>query len=248
MRSIYRKRTLKRAGIIFLVVFSLSSAGAAVHGYYKWRECYRAGQKTEQRLQSLECPLYVADMDLYKGMILSEEHVRKEIRYTDQQTDRYISEEDFGKILLTDVKTETCLLDVMLADATPGIRDVFVSEVELPTHLEVNRRVDIRICYGNGEDYTVLADKTIKKMEENEGIVLGLTEEEILLLSSAITDGKVYTDVRLYAVTYPEQETGGKTRISYVPNREILQMLDRESTEGESRQNLEQRLLQRENR
>ena len=144
----------------------------------------------------------------------------------------------------TDVKEGTCLMDVMLVDTAEYQREVFVSEIDIAEHLEINDRIDVRICFGNGEDYIVLADKLIVSIEKNQGMVLRMTEEEILMFSSAITDEKNYANVQLYAVKYPNQEQSISSSVSYIPKKEILSLLKIESTKGESRTALENRLLQ----
>jgi len=85
----------------------------------------------------------------------------------------------------------------------------------------------------------------VVKCESGKGMILRLTEEEILLLSSAVSDSEIYSNTRLYAVEYPEFEQLEPGNVTYIANREILSQLGREKTEGENRSALELRLLQK---
>ena len=82
--------------------------------------------------------------------------------------------------------------------------------------------------------------------DDIDGMVLRLTEEEILLLSSAVADKDCYKGTNLYAVKYPEQEQMEEGSVNYIPNKEILGMLGLENTKGVLRTALEWRLEQME--
>lgn len=122
-------------------------------------------------------------------------------------------------------------------------REVFLPDIALKDYVQTNDRIDIRIRYDNAEDYTVLLDKKVKKCDAEYGIVLELTEEEIWMISSAIADKKQYEGTSLYAAKYPDNSNDTDGRINYIPNRNILILLGREKTEGESRIALEERLM-----
>ena len=136
--------------------------------------------------------------------------------------------------------------EIRLVSEQKDIREIYVAEAELPKHLETGDRIDVRIRYHNAEDYLVLTDKLLLKCENASGMVLELTEKEILLLSSAVSDCKTYGGTRLYAVAYPEDIQTEAGVVSYVANKDILLMLGTEQTEGERRIALEMRLGQTE--
>lgn len=123
-----------------------------------------------------------------------------------------------------------------------NVREVFLSEVELSAYMQMGDMVDIRIRYFNAEDYIVLSGKTLVECEMGHGVVLLLTEEEILSVSSAIADCEKYENTRLYAVEYPEEIKQGGGSTNYISSLEILAMLKKETAEGERRLALEQRL------
>lgn len=137
-------------------------------------------------------------------------------------------------------------VEIIQGSGEKDIREIYIAEAELSGHLETGDRIDVRIRYHNAEDYLVLADKLLVKYENGSGMVLTLTEKEILLLSSAISDCKVYEGTKLYAVAYPEDIQAEAGNMSYVANKNVLLMLGTEQTEGESRIALEMRLEQTE--
>lgn len=247
MNQLYRKKHWKRVGIIFLVCLALT--GGILSGFeYQLLKDYRQELKEViGRLNSYQKNVYVAVGELACGTVISEENVRKEVRYVDLGTEAFFSEKDFGKKLMMDVSDGDCLLLNMVVPVTESVREVFLSEVEIAEHLMSGNRVDIRIRYANAEDYIVLSNKYMVAYDDINGMVLRLTEEEILLLSSAIADVNCYDGTKLYAVKYPEQEQMEAGNVNYIPNREILTMLGVENTKGVLRTALEWRLEQMEN-
>ncbi len=76
----------------------------------------------------------------------------------------------------------------------------------MPESLKVNDFVDIRISFPDGEDFIVIPHKRVYALTGDEaettGIVLKLSEEEILRYRSACVDGKEYADTVIYALPY----------------------------------------------
>lgn len=244
MNHLYRKKHWKRIGIILLVCSTLAGGILSGFEYQMLNDCQQELQEATKKINSYQREVYVADGELACGTVISEDNVRKEVHYTDWKVEEFISEKDFGKKLITDVSNGDCLLVDMVIPVTESVREVFLSEIEIAQHLEAGNRVDIRIRYANAEDYVVLSDKCMVLYEDIKGMVLRLTEEELLLLSSAIVDSSRYLGTRLYAVKYPEQEPMEVGRVTYIPNKEILVMLGVENTKGELRAALEWRLEQ----
>lgn len=246
MNHLYRKKHWKRVGIVLLICFAL--AGAILSGFeYQLLNDYQQKLKNvTNQINSYRKNVYVADGELACGTVISEQNVRKEVRYMDGKEEKFLSEKDFGKKLITDISDGDCLFVDMVVPVTESVREVFLSEIELAQHLEAGNRVDVRIRYANAEDYIVLSNKYMVAYENSSGMVLRLTEEEILLLSSAIADESRYQGTRLYAVKYPEQEPMEVGNVTYIPNQKILAMLELENTKGEFRTALEWRLEQME--
>lgn len=198
----------------------------------------------EEKLNSLQREVYVTESKLSKGTILTQEMVYRELRYLDQPQECFITEEEMGHSLALDVEEGTCLTVSMLGQPTKNKREVFVSEVDFPAFIQNGDRVDVRIRFRTAEEYVVLTDKIIKSSKVDGGFVLELTEEELLFLSSAISDATSYEDTSLYVVKYPEFGVTEAGVANYIAKKEVLTLLGKEKSEGESRSALEERLMQ----
>lgn len=238
----HRKKFWKRMGIVALAVVTVLSVTIAFLEVKERRNSDRLLEEAKEQLAVYQKTVYVAAERLPAGTVISKENIRTELRYTDQPKTDFISEEDIGRKVITDVTEGTCLVKHMISLTDKDTRKVFVSEAELAEHLENGDRIDVRIRYGNAEDYVIISDHILTKGEKDSGMVLELTEEEILLLSSAISDSRTYKETKLYVVSYPEYQPVGKGAVTYLPSAEISRMLKRGNTED--RIALEQRLEQ----
>ncbi len=247
MKRMYRRWNLKKIIWRIMIIMTLLSVCMAFYGCYKWVEYSDRYQKAEQKLEECLKIIYVADRDLAKGTVLTKENIRTEMHYTDI-SEEYISEAELGHTLLINVKKGTCVTKGMLEDVTEKTREVYISEVRLAEHLKMGDRIDVRISYPNAEDYVVLSEKNMVLMDENGGMVLNLSEEEILYLSSAAVDCREYKDTFLYAVKYPQETQVAESEVSYLPRKEIQITVGLYSKKGEEREALEERLLSKKNR
>ena len=241
----YRPRRWKKAVIPGLTGISIVCISGMFFGCWGWKQCLDEKRYLEEQLDSYSHMVYVAAERLPRGTVLSEDLLNLEIRHFDLQNLNLISDEVFGKSVICDIEEGVCLTTEMLGTECENSRELFLSEIKLKDHVQTGDRIDIRIRYENAEDYTVLADKIIKKCDTEYGIVLELTEEEILFISSAFADQKKYEGTSLYVARYPGNSNMAAGNVNYIPNREILSLLGREKTEGESRNALEERLMQK---
>ena len=235
------KKRWKRSGVFILVLWAV--AASLLCGYY-----LHALQKYFEKAKSLqkerECyvkELFVAAETLNAGETVTEEVVKRELRYSDEDQGIYMTSEDFGKVLIMDLREGVCLQKSMLVSEGNSLREVLLPNVDTEGYITEGNRVDVRISYGNAEDYVVLSEKLIVSSDEKRGIVLRLTEEELLLLSSAQYDCEAYRDTELYLVKYPDGELMMQSAVNYIPTKEILVMLKRQENASE-RMELENRM------
>jgi len=221
---------------LFILIF--------VYGYFTWQKCKQERDALDKQLSLYEKTVYVAAKKIPKGTVLTEEILDIQVRYSDYAQDDFINKDDIGKLLSFDIEEGTCVMDFMVCNSESDTRMFFLEGVEIPKHVQEGDRVDIRIRYGNAEEYIVLADKTVSNFREESGMVLYLTEEEFLMISSAIIDTELFRAAKLYVVEYPEYISMQKSRVNYIANQDVLLLLGRKKTEGESRAALEQRLRQ----
>lgn len=188
--------------------------------------------------------VYVALKMLPKGSIITRDNVEAAVKYSDAPQSCFVTEADMGKMVSADVAEGMYLTKSMLLPTEENRREVYISEVEIPDNLQDGNRIDVRIRYSNAEDYSVLSDKILQKSSSGNGMILKLTEEEILILSSAIADKSAYSGVRLYAVGYPVYGHAETGKVTYPVRKEILTLLGKEYAEGDDRNALEERLIQ----
>lgn len=230
--------------VIFLALGTVFALFITCLTYEKLQNCRQEKEALEEKMLSHQRMVYVAVEKLPKGSVIKKELLHQEIRYIDQPQEEFATESAIGKTLAFDVAAGTCLRTDMLYAECRDIREFFLSEAELPEYLQAGDRIDVRIRYKNAEDYIVLSDKILIKCEPGKGMVIGLSEEEILLISSAVADSERYDGTLLYVTKYPEYEPAEPGISNYIANLEILTLLKRENTEGESRIALEKRLMQ----
>lgn len=228
--------------LFFIALFGISATGIVT---YFCRKNRLIAKETREELEEYKRLLYVAAEDMYAGEVITQDKVVRMPRYSDEAEDIYMSDSDFDKVLAVDVVAGSCLTKSMLIEQKGSQREVFISKVDISEYLEEGNRVDVRISYGNAEDYVVLAGKTLVHCDEKKGIVLRMSEEEILILSSALFDCDIYMDTELYLVKYPEFQRMEESEVTYIPNKEVLTLLGREEGYDEKRIRMEERLIEK---
>lgn len=109
-------------------------------------------------------------------------------------------------------------------EATPrDLRNREMKSIWLPSNLKQNDVVDVRIQFPTGQDYIILSKKKIDKLS-SPAFWTTLSEQEILLLSSAMVDAYMHK-ASLYALTYVEPEMQEKAIPNYPPNQEVIKLI-----------------------
>lgn len=91
--------------------------------------------------------------------------------------------------------------------------DVRIQEINtvlMPSDLVEGDTIDIRLMYPNGTDYIVIAQKQVNKIYDTT-FWLYLSEDERLLLNSAIVDSYLNSGSKLYATVYADSDSQVKT-------------------------------------
>jgi hypothetical protein len=138
-----------------------------------------------------------------------------------------------GKRLKTDHSQFMPVTEGMVFTGDEISDDMRVEEFSLffiPSKLQKQDYVDIRLSFPNGEDYIVLSKKQVQDLERDENttietIWLYLTEEEILRISSAIVDAYLNEGSNLYAITYVMPEIQEAAIVTYPVNGSVLQLM-----------------------
>ena len=106
-------------------------------------------------------------------------------------------------------------------------REIEYSFIDLSSNISDGDYADIRIRYPDGTDYVVVSHKRLTGIDREKGsAVLSVSEEEILLLSSAAHDKKVYVGTDVYTARYTEEPVTEFSVVNYVPSQEIYGQME----------------------
>lgn len=113
-----------------------------------------------------------------------------------------------GQIAKYNIVRNSAAVASMVSDKiiSQDMRIQEINAVKLPTDLMVNDFIDIRLMYPSGVEYIVLAQKQVTKIVGNT-IWMDMTEEDTLILNSAIVDSYLTDGTKLYAVRYTDPTT-----------------------------------------
>lgn len=223
-----RKRNLILAATIGFLIGAVP-LGAFGAYFYNRMEWFRTEWKiASQELDSRKLhTVYMLKEPGKKGEeILKENLVECEV-YTRANVD-FLKDlnELVGAKLKSDTGEHAILQKDMVCHETLS-DDVRLQEftfVELNSEMQQGSYVDIRITFPNGEDYIVAEHKRVEKREEA-SIFIHVSEEEILLLSSARVDMDMYDGTRVYAILYAGDYQNPATK-DYPANQHVCELAD----------------------
>ena len=128
-----------------------------------------------------------------------------------------------------DLKEGTILTKSMLNEGeneiSNSLRYVEYNMITMPTTLDVGSFIDIRLRLPNGQDLIVVSKKEIANVY-GQTIGLNLTEDEILILNSAIVERYIITASELYMTTYVEPGTQTAAKYTYMPTSEVIALMN----------------------
>lgn len=146
----------------------------------------------------------------------------------------YVTLADDSCVSKIDLNANTILIPSMLAKnyeiTTDDLREEEYNMIILPTTLQSEETIDIRLQLPNGENYIVISKKrvTIPQLGDTlapSTIKIQLNEAELLTMSSAIVDAYKMTGAKLYAVKYVEPGLQGSATVTYTPSDETINQI-----------------------
>jgi len=127
-----------------------------------------------------------------------------------------------------DLSGEAVLTYSMLfeEEETPdSLRYVEYNMITMPTTLDYGNYIDIRLRLPNGQDLIVVSKKEIINMY-GQTVGLNLTEEEILVLNSAIVESYIMMGAaELYIATYVEPGLQDAAALTYSPAGDVINLI-----------------------
>lgn len=97
--------------------------------------------------------------------------------------------------------------------------------IVLPTYLEADDYIDIRLQLPSGENYIVVSKKRVLEADEVT-VWTRLSEDETLTLSNAIVEAYQIDGALLYATTYVEPGIQSPAEVTYVPTVSVSQLIN----------------------
>lgn len=232
---------------------------AGIGGFYVYNLNEQHTQEIAQyqtqvsQLSSNQAIVYGMTRDIKAGERIRPEDIQNvSIDATRVPADAIVDDSAIGKYTKIALTTGTPLTKEMLYedDITPqDLRNQEFRLIELPTKLEKNDYVDVRVKFPSGEDFIVLSKKQVEDL--NSGTVwYTMNEEEILRMSSAIVDAYL-NDASIYSISYVEPGLQQAAKVTYPANQAVLDLIESDpnivqkattALERKLRQKLEQNL------
>ena len=118
--------------------------------------------------------------------------------------------------------------DMLNADGKGDSSDVRLQEynmIILPTQIQANESVDIRLRLPTGEDYIVLSKKYVENVNANT-IWIKVREDEILTMSNAIVEAYIMEGSLLYATTYVDAGVQDSSTPTYIAKNSVISLMN----------------------
>ena len=190
---------------------------------------------------------YALNTDVKSGQEITEAMLTKIDTYQNLVPQNYVSVEQIrgvaqGKKVIAkiDMYKNTLLTASTVTTEENGIsndlRKIEYNMLTLPININTGDVIDVRITFSNGQDLIVLSKKEIKNIEGNT-VTFYLTEDEILLLNSAIVESYIMTASNIYVAKYTDPGMQEKATITYMPTSEVLSLINSDSNIVEKAKN-----------
>ncbi len=226
------KRTTRQYITVALICITIIGGAAIITSFiitkqirqeYEYQLSVMKQEKEEnQRI------VYEAVNEIKCGDRITEDNIIKKKVYSSQPQNVYMTEEGVGMAALLSIPAGTHIMVNALTEnvVSSELREVEYDVIQINTNIITNDMVDVRIFYPNGEDFTILSKKSIKRQEfEEYGCFLWLTEEELLRMQSAVIDAYLYTGAYLYTTKYIEPNIQEASIVNYEPSIEAIKLI-----------------------
>ena len=105
------------------------------------------------------------------------------------------------------------------------LRYVEYNMLALPTTVDVGQFVDIRLTLPNGQDLIVVSKKEVKSIL-GATIGLELSEQEILMMESAIVEAYIMSASKIYVTQYVEPGLQEAAINTYIPTSAVRELIN----------------------
>ncbi len=178
-----------------------------------------SGQEiTSNMVEEVEIPITTNTTDFFQAKRQGSDGKLTSVAFAGGYTSKVDLVE--GTILTKSILNEAD--EEALGDST---RYVEYNVITMPTTLEVDDFVDIRLRLPNSHDLIVISKKQVMNLY-GQTIGLNLSEEDILILNSAIVETFVMNgSAELYLAKYVEPGMQEKATYTYSPTGEVIELI-----------------------
>lgn len=178
-----------------------------------------SGQEiTSNMVEEVEIPITTNSTDFFQAKRQGSDGKLTSVAFAGGYTSKVDLVE--GTILTKSILNEAD--EEALGDST---RYVEYNVITMPTTLEVDDFVDIRLRLPNSHDLIVISKKQVMNLY-GQTIGLNLSEEDILILNSAIVETFVMNgSAELYLAKYVEPGMQEKATYTYSPTGEVIELI-----------------------
>ena len=180
--------------------------------------------------------VYTLNTDVKSGETITLDMLTYTQIISDLDVSNYVSDIDFyddeGNERELVAKTDLTSGSPVLIDTVSAADDVLTDDerimefnmIVLPSELENGDFIDVRFSLPDGTTYIVLSKKHVEQTTAT-GVWMKITEDEILMINSAIVEAYQITGSRLYAVEYSEPGFQDAAIETYAPTENVVNLV-----------------------
>lgn len=165
-------------------------------------------------------PSMLKTMKIYSGMIPS--------NYIDQSFILKMQEAEITAVAKVDIAANTLLTKGLISaeedNVTSDVRYIEYNMLTMPTKVGEGDYIDVRLTLPNGQDLIVISKKKIMSIQGTT-IGMNLTEEEILMMNSAIVEAYIMQASNIYVAPYVEAGKQDKALVTYTPTDAVQELI-----------------------
>ena len=170
------------------------------------------------------------------GETITSNKVEKVEFYLEDLPENYINSDDvFLYKSKLNLKAGTILNESLIykdeTEIANSTKLIEYNMLTLPSSIKAGDYVDVRFMLPSGQDYIVLAKKEVKSLKETT-VAFYLTEDEILMMSSAIIESYAMGGTNLYITKYVEVGMQNSISPTYSVNADVYQLIMTNSEKG----------------
>ena len=217
-------------GLLFLQLSKMQKEEKARNASMRSAYVLNRDIKSGEEITSADLILKTVSIDTIPADFVTSDIVTKLSQQVQDNSNIQSEETAQKKVAKIDLTKGTVVSQNMIQDSdaktTNDVRLQEFNMIDLPSDLQDNEYIDIRLVLPSGQDYIVVSKKCVKKSTE-ETMWLELREDEIVTMSNAIVEAYIMKGSRLYATRYVEPGMQTVATPTYPVSREVMALIEK---------------------